>query len=84
MKGELFLVSTKGVLFSEKNTENKSFIREGFPIDASGKVSKSNSDALEEILLNTHSAIGDMEDVTLSDDSRQILTFDHIAGYVRC
>ena len=47
--------------FALKNTENKSLIREGFPIDASVKVSESNSDAVEEILLNTHSAVGDMD-----------------------
>ena len=60
--------------FALKNTENKSLIREGFPIDATDKVSQSNSDAVEDILLNTHSAVGDMDAVTLSDESRQILT----------
>ena len=75
MKGGHFLVSTKDVLCSEKkNTENKSLIQEGFPIDASVNVSESNSDAVEEILLNAHTAVGDIDDVTLSDDSRQILT----------
>ena len=47
-----------------------SLIRERFHIDASVKVFESNIDAVEEILLNTHSAVGDMDVVALLDDSR--------------
>ena len=84
MKDERFLVSTKDVLYSKKNTENKSFIRDGLPIDASVKIPESNSDAVEEILpprsanctswWSAVGTVGYMDDVTLSCDARQILT----------
>ena len=47
-----------------------SLTRERFHIDASVKVFESNIDAVEEILLNTHSAVGDMDVIGLLDDSR--------------
>ena len=66
--------------FALKNIENRKPTSSRFPIDAFANVSENNKDTVEELLLNAHSVVGDMDAVTLSDDSRQVS--DHIAGYV--
>ena len=80
MSGGRFLISAKGITYSENTIKNQNLVREGFGINCSFKVANDYKGSGEKLLRNAEEELRDVNSIELDKDSRDIS--DYVAGYI--
>ena len=80
MSGGRFLVGLRDTTSSEKILKIKSLLKEEIDIDDNVKIIDKSDDAIENLLKNIDAMNCSPENITLSEDSREVGA--HVAGYI--